>query len=1469
MEKSGKPPIGCKHSLKGLNSENIPSPASTAIVQRGLHKDHPILGLIKNPLIRSSIKLNLSKDESYHSQDQVLEALCNFSPTLYETTFGTRSPLSPTNQNVCPKSDRTRTPIKAAQVGNFLTPTRFHSRSDKSSWPIPRRVQQKSRCQLSERDGDSSQTGQLTPSTPSPLIDEMRNNRLARRSVDEVVNQPITSPVVATTSDFADDFEVDIGTDPEDLVDSDLDSVDERDHPTKQVQSSFVTINPPVSRAIRVFVPSDLDLGFAKPKPKTTLVCGASSAPSIVAKSGDCGETSAASEPISSSDTSTLDVPDPSQVLRATRSRQPPNTSLPKAATTDKASNPIRHPALATLNNDKTDTSDRQSKKNENNRKVCTMPTDPTCPQKRDVSKHTKQNSKSSDVCGEEPSFKVPSQPKKRKHNSSSKSIVDATSSSLPIGEIRENKTRYLVNWLPRLKGSKLVVIGDMLDFNTPVPDANGYPWITSKIVDRVSAKVVSTKSSDYVLEGMLNPCLRIGEQPDSMPPLFIMHKFKHGFPQDWRVLLDHWRKVDADRKLNEENSSLLWSSAIAGNASFLSKSGGKNYGIESNLSSMSSSSSISHLRRNNFRPVANSSLLPTVVRDAAVDSMSSMHHESTFQSEIATARPAERRARSRGVRVNKNSTASTDGSDRRLEQGNSVAYAGDGSIDMSAGTNPQLQRTLSKQDFSLLRAKNYDNFSIVNNKKVYKCAFCNFVSPLFNNLKLHVKKNHVEGKNTKQALQLDPKKTNLIGKGGKTGEDESQSVFLSVSDHRKKSNYVSPSKKETVHATTMPIRGRPRLRKEAEHTHSEAPERNLELTISQQNLEAMRAKKYESFTVVDKRKIYNCNFCDFTVKLFNDLKYHVRKNHLHSDGRRKTKAKQYVSYSNPRARSDESQLNSETLHCSESRRRNSASPLKSIPNQVTFSTTTTGEHIHNRKTAAAQTAHHNTNSQQHRTLEQTISKQDFSELRAKKYTHYKIVDNKKSYYCCFCTFEDKLFAKLRSHIASSHVDITRRKNSKVLIEPLPSRARSDESLLQSTGKSIRSSDSASRERRALSEEKTGKVKKSSSVGRSKKRTEDRSTMRDKNENKSISKENHYSRRPQLDQTDKSSSNEQLLDDFWERANRYDCKHCPGKQNFPTFTAARKHLTTNKHQKYKSNANALATQQNCDENQEQQYQRPISRYGRKIKHSTLMDTNTWTGLSPKSRSKTKSRKATNIDKLSSSITKPKSSVKNNTKKSLKERKVVKNPFIKNAFQEDNADNKETSVGIITANPRTLKERLKNDEIFEKLNQSHEDDLFQNRKPSYDLMGNEDDSDGSEISVHSARTPVEKYMKVARDADKTPVAVTAAHSPEKRKNYQTQAYVHNMIKEKTKKPASVKRKLSTAIKAVSKNNKQKKMEESCRIIETAHLASQSHNDEDTDQENNEEEDWMLNDDTEFGNRTTGCSLLYALQREELI
>jgi len=980
MEKTGKPPIGGKHSLKRLNSENIPSPASTAIAQRGLHKDHPILGLIKNPLIRSSIKLNLSKDESYHSQDQVLEALCNFSPTLFETTFGTRSPLSPTSQNVCPKSDRTRTPIKAAvaPVGNFLTPTRFHSRSDKSSWPIARRVHQKSRCQLGER--DSSQTGQITPSTPSPLIDEMRNNRATRRSVDEVVNQPITSPVVATTSDFADDFEVDFGTDPEDLLDSDPDSVDERDHPTKQVQSSFVTVNPPVSRAIRVFVPSDLDLGFAKPKPKTALVCGESSAPSIVAKSGDCGETSAASEPISSSDASTLDVPDPSQVLRATRSRHPPNTSLPKAATTDKASKasgtPICHTALATLNNEKTDTSDRQSKKNADNRKACTMPTVPTCPQKRDVSKHTKQNSKSSDVCGEEPSFKVPSQPKKRKHNSSSKSSIDATSLSLPIGEVRENKTRYLVNWLPRLKGSKLVVIGDMLDFNTPVPEANGHPWITSKIVARVSAKVVSTKSSDYVLEGMLNPCLRIGEQPDSMPPLFIMHKFKHGFPEDWKVLLDHWRKVDADRKLNEENSSLLWSSAIAGNASFLSKSGAKNYGSESNLSSMSSSSSISHLRRNNFKPVANSSLLPTA-REAAVDSMSSMHHESTFHSEIATARPAERRARSRGVRVNKNSTASADGSDRRLEQGNSVAYAGDGSIEMSAGTNPQLQRTLSKQDFSLLRAKNYDNFSIVNSKKVYKCAFCNFVSPLFNNLKLHVKKNHVEGKNTTQALQPSPKKTNSIGKGRKTSEDESQSLSLSASDHRKKSNSVSPSKKETVHSTTMPARGRPRLRKEAEHTHSEAPERNLELTISQQNLVAMRAKKYESFTVVDKRKIYNCNFCDFTVKLFNDLKYHVRKNHLHSDGRRKPKAKQlYVSYSNPRARSDESQLNSETLHCSESRRRNSASPLKSISNQVIFSTTTTGEHIHNRKATAAQTSHHTTNSQQHRTLEQTISKQ-------------------------------------------------------------------------------------------------------------------------------------------------------------------------------------------------------------------------------------------------------------------------------------------------------------------------------------------------------------------------------------------------------------------------------------------------------------------------------------------------------------
>ena len=55
----------------------------------------------------------------------------------------------------------------------------------------------------------------------------------------------------------------------------------------------------------------------------------------------------------------------------------------------------------------------------------------------------------------------------------------------------------------------------------------------------------------------------------------------------------------------------------------------------------------------------------------------------------------------------------------------------------------------MSQEDFSLLRAKNYSNTSVINKKKNYNCHFCEYMTPLFNTLKLHIKKNHLAEGNT------------------------------------------------------------------------------------------------------------------------------------------------------------------------------------------------------------------------------------------------------------------------------------------------------------------------------------------------------------------------------------------------------------------------------------------------------------------------------------------------------------------------------------------------------------------------------------------------------------------------------------------------------------------------------------------------------------------------------------------------
>ena len=106
------------------------------------------------------------------------------------------------------------------------------------------------------------------------------------------------------------------------------------------------------------------------------------------------------------------------------------------------------------------------------------------------------------------------------------------------------------------------------------------------------------------------------------------------------------------------------------------------------------------------------------------------------------------------------------------------------------------------------------------------------------------------------------------------------------------------------------------------------------------------------------------------------------------------------------------------------------------------------------------------------------------------------------------------------------------------------------------------------------------------------------------------------------------------------------------------------------------------------------------------------------------------------------------------------RRVVLNPFRKKSVPspEKEAAKKPTKdIGEIlkkvSANPKTVKQRLQNAEAFKNFNEDHEDDLFEEQSTAKSssgllkatkstLLSQDPDSDSdADISLHSARTPV--------------------------------------------------------------------------------------------------------------------------------
>ena len=114
-----------------------------------------------------------------------------------------------------------------------------------------------------------------------------------------------------------------------------------------------------------------------------------------------------------------------------------------------------------------------------------------------------------------------------------------------------EKKVTRIFNWVPRMKKSKIMVEGDVLD-----PKARGhqfYPerWSSSRIIARKSAKILQTRKGEYILEG----CLHSGHARSREMPYFIVKSFKSGFPADWEEQRDRWA-AEVKEEFNSFNTT-------------------------------------------------------------------------------------------------------------------------------------------------------------------------------------------------------------------------------------------------------------------------------------------------------------------------------------------------------------------------------------------------------------------------------------------------------------------------------------------------------------------------------------------------------------------------------------------------------------------------------------------------------------------------------------------------------------------------------------------------------------------------------------------------------------------------------------------------------------------------------------------------------------------------------------------------
>jgi hypothetical protein len=69
--------------------------------------------------------------------------------------------------------------------------------------------------------------------------------------------------------------------------------------------------------------------------------------------------------------------------------------------------------------------------------------------------------------------------------------------------------------------------------------------WFTSRVISRIKSNLVQTKGGPYCLEGKMNFQLAFSYGT----PQFILSAFKSGFPENWEMYREQWRKFTKQQR--------------------------------------------------------------------------------------------------------------------------------------------------------------------------------------------------------------------------------------------------------------------------------------------------------------------------------------------------------------------------------------------------------------------------------------------------------------------------------------------------------------------------------------------------------------------------------------------------------------------------------------------------------------------------------------------------------------------------------------------------------------------------------------------------------------------------------------------------------------------------------------------------------------------------------------------------------